>query len=91
MLDGWHAERESRSLNTGPAGGRTSDLYYYSATGVRFRSRREVARSFALDENLALAAQKKEREERLAAKQARRASCHAHAMRPARLHHADTL
>ena len=39
MVDGWYAERESRNVGTGPAGGRTSDLYYYSDTGTRFRSR----------------------------------------------------
>ena len=68
MVDGWYAERESRNTSTGPAGGRTSDLYYYSATGTRFRSRREVTRFFKLDDTLALVAQKKEREERLVAK-----------------------
>ena len=62
MVDGWYAERESRNVGTGPAGGRTSDLYYYSDTGTRFRSRREVTRFFKLDDSLALAAQKKERD-----------------------------
>ena len=42
-MQGWYVESEERK-SLGPAGSRTSDLYYFSAEGQRFRSRKEAAR-----------------------------------------------
>ena len=53
MLDGWYVTRELRSNGT-TAG--TSDVYYHTAEGKRFRSRAEVSRHLALVPDTARAA-----------------------------------
>ncbi|EOD20762.1 hypothetical protein EMIHUDRAFT_458509, partial [Emiliania huxleyi CCMP1516] len=72
LVDGWTTTQGSRvsGVTAGTSPTCTSDLYYLSPLGARFRSRREVARHFALDDEAGLAALKAAAEARVASRRA---------------------